>query len=155
MFYLTSQTLSDTNFDYTKTCSTAKKAYDKSVLIHDKSLTNWFNPLRTNFFHLVWKQSENITSFKNRSHNIFSEANDEMKCYLDCVVPEAILFRIRSMLPQGYIAFKSVWDEILLKDRSIELLTKWLCAFEQQISIAWRDSFTDLVKKANADPKSH
>lgn len=129
-----SQALNDKNFDYIKTCSTAKDAYEKLVAIYDKSSTHRLDRLWTEFFHLEWKQGENIASFISRSQNIFIEANDELKRILKCVVPgQMLLFRIISMLPQEYIAFKTVWDGIPLQDRSIELLTERLCAFEQQI----------------------
>lgn len=44
-----------------------------------------------------------------------------------------LLIQIFFMLMQEFIIFKTVWDEIPLKDRSIELLTERLCTFEKQI----------------------
>lgn len=44
-----------------------------------------------------------------------------------------LLIQIFFMLMQEFIIFKTVWDEIPLKDRLIELLTERLCTFEKQI----------------------
>ncbi|GBM92897.1 hypothetical protein AVEN_189138-1 [Araneus ventricosus] len=131
--YYISQALDDINFDYIEMYSTARYAYKKFVAIYDKSSMHRLDRLWTEFFHLEWKQGENIASFISRSQIISKESNDELQRILNCAVPEAMLLSgIISIQPQEYITVKTVWDGIPLKDRTIELLTERLCAFEQK-----------------------
>ncbi|XP_054267058.1 uncharacterized protein LOC128989210 [Macrosteles quadrilineatus] len=86
------------------------------------------------FFTSSITDGEDLVKYISRLQLNFREVNDELKKHKASELPELVLMsRIMSTLPKEFFEFKSVWESIPVKDRSVDLLIERIRLIESRL----------------------
>ena len=142
--------LNDSNAELTATCQTAVEVWTKLLSVYEQTSGQRVDRLMEEFFTSTLRDNEDIITFVSRLEKSFCELNNEL-IILHCdKLPDLLLMsRIMSALPVEYFEFKSVWESIEPKDRSVNYLTERLRLIEMRLPSRETPVSTALVANKN------
>lgn len=125
--------LDDKHCDIVSSCESAHDIWTKLTKTYEQSNCQKLDRLLELFFN--FKSVSSITEMFAALQKLFLEINRELKDLCNVQLPELILMsRIMSLLGPDYFEFKSVWESVDPKDRSVDKLLERLNLIEMRIS---------------------
>ena len=126
----------------TVTCDSARSMWVKLSAVYEQSSSQRLDRLLEDLFtYDGTSRSSDMTTHVSNLHKLFRDVNDELRNQKLQPLPDVLLMsRIMSTLPPEFFEFKTVWESIALKDRTVELLTERLRMLE--IRVQKRDEAT-------------
>ncbi|XP_054259515.1 uncharacterized protein LOC128984239 [Macrosteles quadrilineatus] len=97
--------------------------WQKLLSMYEQSSSQRLERKMEQFFTSSITDGEDLIKYISRLLLNIREVNDELKKHKASELPEFVLMsRIMSTLPKEFFEFKSVWESIPVKDRSVDLL---------------------------------
>src|SRR5436190_14306075 len=126
--------LDDRHVELTATCQNGKEMWSKLVSVYEQSSSQRLDRTMEAFFTAEKNSDEQLVQYIARLQLIFREVNEELVKHEANELPELVLMsRIMSTLPREYFEFKSVWESVDVKDRSVDLLIERIRLIEQRL----------------------
>ena len=102
--------------------------------MYEQSSNQRLDRLLEEFFTAVISDGEELVKYISRLQLIFRELNEELQKHNANALPEIVLMsRVVSTLPSEFFEFKSVWESIDVKDRTMDLLIERIRLIEQRL----------------------
>jgi len=150
--------LDDFHVNLTDGLDTAVAVWTKLTSVYEQSSSQRLDRTLEQFFTSRMSEGEDLVQYISRLHMIFREVNEELTKHEANELPDLVLMsRIVSTLPKEFFEFKNVWDNIPIKDRSVDLLTERVRLIETRLDSATPSSRGEALHAArvtqNADRK--
>ncbi|XP_072380862.1 uncharacterized protein [Diabrotica undecimpunctata] len=124
-------TLGKTVAELVLTCTHASEILDKLRARFERSSTQRLNMSIEAFFRVQRDEKEDISTHVAKLQKLFVDLNDELQKHDENVLSERMLNgRILSTLGKDFDNFKDLWDTILSKNQTLNLLIEKLCTIE-------------------------
>lgn len=150
--------LDDFHVNLTDGLDTAVAVWTKLTSVYEQSSSQRLDRTLEQFFTSRMSEGEDLVQYISRLHMIFREVNEELTKHEANELPDLVLMsRVVSTLPKEFFEFKNVWDNIPIKDRSVDLLTERVRLIETRLDSATPSSSGEVLHATrvtqNADRK--
>ncbi|XP_054257416.1 uncharacterized protein LOC128982478 [Macrosteles quadrilineatus] len=126
--------LEDSLVQLTATFDSAQEMWQKLLSKYEQSSSQRLDRTMEVFFTSSITDGEDLIKYISRLQLNFREVNDELKKHEASELLELVLMsRIMSTLPKEFFEFKSVWESIPVKDRSVDLLIERIRLIESRL----------------------